>query len=124
VTDEAGRFQLAFAAALARQDEAEEQEDPSPGPNAEPLDTDARRIAEVVLRDPEMAALITGDTAEELLRDAHRVRKALDAAIPKPEVNFDGGVREPAPAPADHAREHDQTVLQIVQEARWGRSNL
>jgi hypothetical protein len=40
------------------------------------------------------------------------------------EPDFDGGLRSPAPAPADPEAEHDQTVLQIVQEARWDRSTL
>lgn len=34
--------------------------------------------------------------------------------------DFDGGVREPAPPPADRAREHDQTVLEVVQRLKWG----
>ena len=118
MTDETNSFQLAFAAALAR-DEAEGREDTSPEPSAEPLDTDARRIAEVVLRDPEMAALITGDSAEELLRDAHRVRKALDANQKPPPVDFDGGAREMAQPPTDPIRDHDLGVVELIRDWKY-----
>ena len=34
--------------------------------------------------------------------------------------DFDGGVREPAPAPADPLREHDQTLLEAIALAPGG----
>lgn len=91
----------------------------------EPLDAEARRIAEMVLRDPEAAQFLRGDSVEALLTDAHRVAGILDAIAeqqrPKPPpTNFDGGVRQTPPAPSDPVRDHDLGVLEIIHNWKQG----
>jgi hypothetical protein len=62
------------------------------------------------------------------IENQRRVLRALGLLPPEqaqpPEepqvVDFDGGCREPAPLPSDPEAEHDQTVLEIVQRAKWG----
>ena len=91
----------------------------------EPLDADSRAIAELVIGNPDAAVFLKGDTAEELLLDAHRFGKRLNAirASQKPKLpppDFDGGARETPPAASDPVRDHDAIALELARRMKLG----
>jgi hypothetical protein len=95
------------------------------GEQPKPFDGDAQRVAEWVLGDPDAAQLLRGNTAEELLHDAHRVARKLAAIAANrkekpPSPDFDGGVRQSVPLPGEPTREHDALALDVVRRAKWG----
>lgn len=91
----------------------------------EPLDAEARRVAELVVGDARAARFLRGDSLDELLADAHRFATALDAIAaerkPKPPPpDFDGGARATPPAPSDPVRDHDGIMLELARRAKLG----
>ncbi len=91
---------------------------PQPRPTGEL--TEAEQVARLMLDDPKMAKLLTGETVGELVESARFVKPTLESARRErqpreaPETDSDGGVRQPAPMPSDAVRDHDQLVVDIA----------
>ncbi len=85
------------------------------------LDADRDELARVVLGNPRLAPLLTGDTAKELAASAAEVGRLLRehhaSQVRTPPADFNGGVREPPPG---RGITHEQWLSELLRRTRPG----
>ncbi len=84
-------------------------------------DADRDEIARLVLGDPKLAPLVSGDTAKEMAAHAAEVGRLLREVRASqrrpPPADFDGGVRQPLPGPGPT---HEQWLSELLMRTRPG----
>lgn len=96
----------------------------SEGGEPEPVDQAKAEIARWLLDNPTAADLLKGDTPNELVQNAIKLKQTIDAlraenvrrSMAAPD--FEGGVRQTAPVPSDPVEDHSRLIADWLQRGR------